>query len=294
MDIRNITSEPPVIEDDKYLEEIYELQKSLMQGYIGKIEKDLPSYPISINSEKGQLVLKDFSARVIEETAEGYESTSEAIKIADKYGWNMDNISLEDFDMLLNHLQNSNEEQADAFAFFVELMLYANIQPEDIYEYAKKKIVPSTEAVSSYNLNILFNIGYHLQNRSTDIVAHRYLFPLLSDSIMESNGLNPEEISHVNSYIPGFKDMNPNLHEIEDHLLWRVAYHLNIGRNFLKNKTWKQTQELTDIVRYQEQVVLAFINYCGYLQMMGFKPDTFYVLFYKKHMVNEFRQKSNY
>ena len=88
--------------------------------------------------------------------------------------------------------------------------------------------------------------------------------------------------------------MNPELHDNEDHMLWKVAYHLNISRNFLKNKTWKQTQELTDGVRYQAEVVKAFIAYCGYLMVMGFTDYTFYVLFFKKHMVNRFRQKSGY
>ena len=66
MDIRNIKENPPLVRNGKFLEAIYELQKDLMEGYIGKIEKNLPKYPISINSEKGQVVLKDFSSRVIE------------------------------------------------------------------------------------------------------------------------------------------------------------------------------------------------------------------------------------
>ena len=158
MDIRNIKDNPPVVEDGKYLESIFELQKLLMDGYIGKIEKNLPPYPISINSEKGQVVLKDFSSRVIEETAEGYESTSAALDLLAQHGFNEDNLNHEQFDMLINHLQNSNEEQADAFAFFVELMIYANISPEDIYEYASK--VLGYQKDSEITLNDLMMIGY--------------------------------------------------------------------------------------------------------------------------------------
>lgn len=289
MDIRNIKDNPPVVEDGKYLESIFELQKLLMDGYIGKIEKNLPPYPISINSEKGQVVLKDFTSRVIEETAEGYESTSAALYLLAQHGFNEDNLNHEQFDMLINHLQNSNEEQADAFAFFVELMIYANISPEDIYEYASK--VLGYQKDSDITLNDLMMIGYNYHIKEGWVELPSNLFQVVSDANLEYYN---KDVAHVNSYIPGFRNMNPELHDNEDHMLWKVAYHLNISRNFLKNKTWKQTQELTDGVRYQAEVVQAFIAYCGYLRVMGFTDYTFYVLFFKKHMVNRFRQKSGY
>lgn len=289
MDIRNIKDNPPVVKDGKYLESIFDLQSLLMEGYIGKIEKNLPPYPISINSEKGQVVLKDFSSRVIEETAEGYESTSAALDMLAQHGFNEDNLNQEQFEMLINHLQNSNEEQADAFAFFVELMLYANISPDDIYEYARK--VLGYPSGSEIILHDLMMIGYNLHLKEGWGEQSMNLFPVVSDANLEYYN---KDVAHVNSYIPGFRNMNPKLHADEDHMLWKVAYHLNLSRNFLKNKTWKQTQELTDGVRYQAEVVQAFITYCGYLMAMGFTDETFYVLFFKKHMVNRFRQKSGY
>lgn len=289
MDIRNIKDNPPVVEDGKYLESIFELQKLLMDGYIGKIEKNLPPYPISINSEKGQVVLKDFSSRVIEETAEGYESTSAALDLLAQHGFNEDNLNHEQFDMLINHLQNSNEEQADAFAFFVELMIYANISPEDIYEYASKVLVYQKDSEITLNDLMMIGYNYHIKEGWGELPSN--LFQVVSDANLEYYN---KDVAHVNSYIPGFRNMNPELHDNEDHMLWKVAYHLNISRNFLKNKTWKQTQELTDGVRYQAEVVQAFIAYCGYLMVMGFTDYTFYVLFFKKHMVNRFRQKSGY
>lgn len=288
MDIRNIKQNPPTVEDGLFLESIYTLQKDLMEGYIGKIEKNLPMYPININSEQGQLVLKDFSARIIEEIAEGYESTSLALEL---YTPNISDSQSGRFDMLVNNLQNSNEEQADAFAFFVELMLYANIQPEDIYNFISQKFLHRSKeaSVESFRLSDIFKLGSELliDYRKP---SHSLFSILTADSLLE-NGYKPEQVF---SYIPGFTHNSQSQHELEDHMIWKVAYHLNIGRNFLKNKTWKQTQEFTDGIRYQAEVVTAFIYYCGYLNIMGFTPENFYVLFYKKHMVNKFRQNSGY
>lgn len=289
MDIRNIKENPPVVENHKYLEEIYDLQKKLMEGYIGKIEKNLPNYPISINSERGQVVLKDFSSRVVEETAEGYESTSAALELLGKYGYNIDSMTPEHFDMLINHLQNSNEEQADAFAFYVELMLYANIGPEDIYAYVRKLIgYPDNAELFLFDI---MKVGYTHFLREDWVEPQMNLFKVVDDYQLENFG---KDVDHVNSYIPGFRNMSESLHEKEDHMLWKVAYHLNISRNYLKNKTWKQTQELTDGLRYQAEVVNGFITYCGYLLAMGFTDESFFTLFFKKHMVNRFRQKSGY
>ena len=290
MDIRTIKETPEEVSNGLFLEKIFELQKRLMEGYIGKIEKNLPMYPISINSEQGQVVLKDFSARVIEETAEGYESTEEAIKIAESVGWNIDLLNSDQFEMIINHLQNSNEEQADAFAFFTELFIYASIGPSDIYAYINQRILKETDD-SIENLDDLFKFGAFVLQNEGYVEPMLQLFNLVTKDMLENHG---KDVRHVLSYIPGFRSTTRELHSTEDHILWKVCYHLNIGRNFLKNKTWKQTQELTDGLRYQEQIVKAFIYYCGYLKVMGFTPETFYVLFFKKHKVNCFRQASNY
>ena len=200
MDIRDIREQAPLV-DDKQLEEIYSLQKNLMEGYIGKIEKDLPMYPIDVNSRKGQAVLKDMSARVIEEIGEGYESTTYALQLLGKYGFNKSIMTDEDHTMLLNHLQNSNEEQADAIAFFVELMLYCNILPEDVYRYVQNVLLKKykTNKRFYWNLESLMEVGLALlQERFGDITSG--LYRVIEDEDFETQ----EEADHVFSYIPGY------------------------------------------------------------------------------------------
>lgn len=291
MDIRNITQAPDEV-DDHQLEAIYQLQKDLMEGYIGKIEKDLPPYPIDVNSRKGQAVLKDMSARVIEEIGEGYESTGLALELLGKYGMNKMIMTKEDHQMLLNHLQNSNEEQADAFAFYVELFLYSNVFPDDIYRYVEKVLFDKykfTNLKWERNLDCLMQIGLAIFNdRFDDIKVGLY-------HVLESFDFDTEdEANHVISYIPAFHKISWAFHDCEAKMAWEVAAHISIARNFLKNKPWKQTGVMTDERRYQEEIVLGFIKYMGYLKYCGFTAQSIYVLFFKKHMVNVFRQKSQY
>lgn len=290
MDIRDIREQAPLV-DDKQLEEIYSLQKNLMEGYIGKIEKDLPMYPIDVNSRKGQVVLKDMSARVIEEIGEGYESTTYALQLLGKYGFNKSIMTDEDHTMLLNHLQNSNEEQADAIAFFVELMLYCNILPEDVYRYVQNVLLKKYQTNKRFywNLESLMEVGLALlQERFGDLTSG--LYRVIEDEDFETQ----EEADHVFSYIPGYNCISWDFHDIEAKLAWEVTYHLSVARNFLKNKPWKQTGVMTDEKALQEEIVIAFIEYLGYLKYCGFTAQSVYVLRFKKHKVNEFRQKSNY
>ena len=154
MDIRNIREVPPVVENEGYLEAIYNLEAELLKGYCGKIEKDLPLPPIDINTFKGQQILKDFSARVIEETAEGYESTSAVIDMYLKHGFNNQTFSDSEWQMVANNLQNSNEEQADAMAFYMALLMYANLEIKDIYDYANTKLKPLLAGINRDKVGI--------------------------------------------------------------------------------------------------------------------------------------------
>lgn len=298
MDIRNIREVPPVVENEAYLEAIYNLEAELLQGYCGKIEKDLPLPPIDINTFKGQQVLKDFSARVIEETAEGYESTSAVIDMYQKHGFNNQTFSDSEWQMVANNLQNSNEEQADAMAFYMALLMYANLEIKDIYDYANTKLkdlvarIDIGKVENMLDLMLLGSYAFDLEeSEDKEFGDMGCLYDLLSEANIEDMGL---DVDHVNSYIPAFRFSNKDFHRYEDHMLWRVAYHINISRNFLKNKPWKQSQELTDITRYSEQLALGLIRYLGYLYTMGFTPDTLYTLCFKKNRVNHFRQNSGY
>ena len=291
MDIRNIKENPQAV-GNKQLEDIYRLQKDLMAGYIGKIEKDLPDYPIDVNSRKGQVVLKDMSARVTEEIGEGYESTGYTLELLQKYGMNKLLMTKEDRQMLLNHLQNSNEEQADAFAFYVELFLYSNVLPEDIYDYVEKVLFNKYNIFNlkwNRDLASLMEIGLALlTDRFVDVQTG--LYNVLDDSDFETQ----EEADHVKGYIPGFHNISWAFHDCEAKMAWEITYHLSVARNYLKNKPWKQTGVMTDERRYQEEIVIGFIEYMGYLKYCGFTADSIHVLFFKKHMVNKFRQKSQY
>lgn len=284
MDIRDIKQEPPVVENEKYLEKIYELQKGLLDHYI-KIE-GLPPYPIDVNTKKSQVILKDFTGRVIEELAEGYESHLEVVKIMDSVGENLNLLSQEKYDMMISHLQNLNEEQADAMHFMVELLIYANIQPEDIHSWLEKKAKEYNVYLPKDNTDIIHIAMYlgSVQSREdycTDNPCHPYFLPFES---------SPE----VLNYIPGGREYNREEVLNMRKSLWDITYTLNIARNCLKNKPWKQSGVMTNEILYQSLLVEAFVYMMGYYARLGMSSYDIYYLYFKKNCINKFRIQSLY
>jgi hypothetical protein len=278
MDVRNIREEVPNIKETEVLPQMYTLGLEQLNGY-RQIES-LPEYPLDINNPKSQVILKDFIGRVIEELTEGFESTNEVFDLCSKNGWNMEMLNEEEHQSILNSLANANEEQADALGFFFTLLAYSNILPEDILSYNKAKDLFEVMAIGVKELVIKYS-DYHNLLRF-DIIR--------KEDFYEDEG----KWEHINSYTPGFHQMNELSHEAEKLYLWEVIYELNKARNFLKCRPWKQTQVMTKEIDFQESLVKAFYLYMGFLAMNGFTPLGLFGLFFKKQRLNRWRQQTNY
>jgi hypothetical protein len=278
MDIRNINEQVPQVEETEVLPQMYILGLEQLNGY-RQIES-LPEYPLDINNPKSQVILKDFIGRVIEELTEGFESTDEVFDLCSKNGWNMEMLNEEEHQSILNSLANANEEQADALGFFFTLLAYSNILPEDILSYNKAKDLFEVMAIGVKELVIKYSDYHNLLK--FDIIR--------KEDFYEDEG----KWEHINSYTPGFHQMNELSHEAEKLYLWEVIYELNKARNFLKCRPWKQTQVMTKEIDFQESLVKAFYLYMGFLAMNGFTPLGLFGLFFKKQRLNLWRQNTNY
>lgn len=278
MDVRNIREEVPNIKEIEVLPQMYILGLEQLNGY-RQIES-LPEYPLDINNPKSQVILKDFIGRVIEELTEGFESTNEVFDLCSKNGWNMEMLNEEEHQSILNSLANANEEQADALGFFFTLLAYSNILPEDILSYNKAKDLFEVMAIGVKELVIKYSDYHNLLK--FDIIR--------KEDFYEDEG----KWEHINSYTPGFHQMNELSHEAEKLYLWEVIYELNKARNFLKCRPWKQTQVMTKEIDFQESLVKAFYLYMGFLAMNGFTPLGLFGLFFKKQRLNRWRQQTNY
>lgn len=299
MDARDFNQEPPVIEGGKYLEKIYDLQRELINHYT-KIEA-IPDPPLNVNTKSSQVLFKDFIGRVIEELSEGYESLEAIMNLAEKNDlWMGARYSITDLAQVMNHLQNAGEEMADAMHFMVELLIYANIMPEDILAYLKQRI-PTTDALELLSDNAIA-LAMIEGSKNTHIYRNHYAshsFDLVEkyEKLLEEadhDDININKISNPMLYACGRRFSRLEYIHLFKPMLWDVTHHLNIARNFLKNKPWKQSQMMTNEQAFQESIVKAFNAMMGLFYAMGLDYKSIYLLYYRKNLSNQFRIRSKY
>ena len=75
---------------------------------------------------------------------------------------------------------------------------------------------------------------------------------------------------------------------------WNATYWLGIAMNFLRNKSWKQSQVPTDEGRFRAAIIDAFVAHVHVWSSVGLGPSAFYGFYFRKSEVNKFRQRSQY
>jgi len=130
---------PESIKDAKWapdrLELMFLAQRDLMDKFI---EADkLPNYPIDITSKHGQRQIKELTWAMVEEMAEAsYILKNRSHRFTDHT------------DVDFAHFK---EELADALAYFLEICVFANISPQELYdEYCKKNTIVKGRVEEGY------------------------------------------------------------------------------------------------------------------------------------------------
>lgn len=282
MDIRDIKVEIPQVED--FLKAIFKYGTEQAKAY--QSIEDIPDGPVDINTVKNQAILKDFIGRITEELAEGHESLLEVSDILDTVGFNRDLLDQDQVKAIINGLQNANEEQADALGFYVTLFNLSNISPEDIYSYYEVKGIGFDHPV---DMGTLMSYGVSLQHKHKDVAIVHY--PIFDEDLLDAVNM---DINKVSQYITGFHSLSERKIRLNEIRLWLVVYYLNLARNVLKNRPWKQTQVMSKEDSFQEYLVLSFIYYLGYLATNNFTPEGIFKLFYRKQQLNLWRISTNY
>lgn len=284
MDSRDIKEEPK--QTNNKLEEIFSLQKDLIDGYI-KIES-LPQYPINIQSKSSQTLIKDFVGRVIEELSESYESLmiiDSIIQNTIRLNGGLRNISEEDSEKILSESQNASEEISDALHFFIELLIYTDISASDIYDYVENH---SSFGLSENKLFEVMILGSGYLGSYSELSNNYPRIYLNNLPIFQNKEIDWGLRQFGLTYNQELFNINLKCY------FWDITHYLNLARNCLKNKPWKQSQMLTDSAKFRDYLIKSFILFLGTCYSMNLSSDNLYRNYFKKNKINLFRQKSHY
>jgi dimeric dUTPase (all-alpha-NTP-PPase superfamily) len=77
-------------------------------------------------------------------------------------------------------------------------------------------------------------------------------------------------------------------------LIFRVIVELVEAADCLKNKLWKQTEVITDVEHFHEELVDGLHFYIELCIVLGIDASKLFELYFKKQEVNKWRQATKY
>jgi len=285
MDIREIMRDTPAPHlglgpEADYLSEIVKLQTKLLEHYTS-IES-LPPFPVRADMKVNQVLLKDFISRIVEELGESFE--------------NLDNMARE----VSGHcVKNFKSKDTTALSFIENRHLLVDIVSEkQIFNFIEEL----SDALHFY-IELLIYMGIPLVDKS-----HQYSLQGLAifDDASSALGVSFEEPFHV-AVVKGFPETNRVINRMlcltRDNLhinhkissqYWLITYELQLARNCLKNKPWKQSEMESDKHSLIQHTMDGFRMFLMLLSNFGYTSGDLYNLYYWKHQVNLFRIASHY
>lgn len=266
----NLPSEIPA---DK-LVGIFNLQRGLIDHYI-RIE-GLPLYPLDMDLKLHQATMRDFISRGIEELSEAHECYRDLFEVLSN-----------------NHSARPelvvalNEELSDTLHFFTEAMIYAGLTPLDIESYANRVLSDRgmdlselpPETYGSLDKLLLLSQFYFLEG------PHKLMdLTLYGFNASTWIAADPQYEPIIKGYV-----VSSPLLRLNAELSWEITYHFNMARNCLKNRPWKQTDEHTNIEKFQECMLLGFRAFVNLLWSLGHTNESIYSIYYHKNIINQNR-----
>jgi dimeric dUTPase (all-alpha-NTP-PPase superfamily) len=256
------------------LEGLFDLQAKLVDGYIA-IEK-LPTYPIHLDSRPGQALIRDFLGRLSEELSEAYEEYEKIHYIL------LNNQSKRDIPKLVH---KANEEWADCMHFYLEVLLYSNIDAYTIEKYVERLAqegIIFDSLISDEPLQSLLNYTRH-ENIKEGFYIRQSRVITLDDREWDADLL---------TY--GYKSYYADSLEPMAILSWNCIHTLNKAQNCLKNKAWKQKDQKTNVAKYHESLMIAFIHFLRLTDFVGLDKLGILENYQYKNQINLKRQKDKY
>ena len=279
-DTKNIEIEP--YSPGHGFEQLWALQSKLLDNYI-KIES-LPSYPINPHLKINQILLKDFIARITEEIGEGHESLRNGVTVFtnSRTGESVPH------DLTYNYF-NLYEELSDALHFFMELFIYLGLTEDFLKTVSLYGVLAPT---GEGTLEILWekaetHLGWVCSKFSClGEVADRP--ESFKDLAVDFKELKPDPTNYRKIF--NYK----TAYFLYPHIAWLSTYHLQLARNAMKNKPWKQTEMVSDKSIMQSNIRDSFILYLSLCRLLGLSVESLYHLYCRKNHINHFRIISKY
>lgn len=271
MGIRNIKGTPEL--GNNPFEQIFQWQNNVLLGY--KEKENLPDWPLNIEDKEHQKIIKDYTGRVIEELGESFECLKIINQNLTPFNEALSRGNEKEISIirneLINELWNLNEELSDTLHFLVGLDILSDINVRDMILYSDMKELSCT--CNNYNVDM----KYFLESGLT---------LLTKDGIQKDS--SPFSILHdyTTEYaIKGGRIMSESIFRNISILMWQFTHELQMSRNFLKKKPWRESGMPTDVRSYRERLIMANLRFFAILKYLGMGSKSIFEIYYRKNQI---------
>lgn len=227
-------------------------QKGLLNEYI--VLEGLPDYPVNLQEKEGQLIIKEFIGRAIEELSEAYDAMLEAFKAA----------ASNNKKTAIRYLSDYNEEISDFWHFLCEILLYSDMDSDNIEVMIQGYLSENPQYEGFYRdgrpWKFFLQMGGYI-NSPDDRGCIR--------NKMDRFTIATEDEMINDPMLCGGRRVSETL--IQDHavLLWQITHELYQLANLLKNRRWTTTERIVNQQQYKYQMVMVLMAVGTYMNFIG-------------------------
>lgn len=242
--------------------ELWKKQTELMQEYHNSGK--LPSWPMALNDRLNQKFLRELMGFLEEEVFEA----------ASLYPAIVEAVSKNQPEELPKLLLDFNEEIADTHHFWIELFIYNGYTVRDISNFYLEldKVRFFGFKADEDPLEMAFKYSsHHIQ---TELTPNRML-------IHSMDKTDPLRIAG--------SEVGPNLLELFEKSIYQCVKHLNLSRNYLKNKYWTNSDREVDVAGYNMSVMEAWLQWNLAITLTGATYSSVTQCYLLKNKINHIR-----
>lgn len=234
-------------------------------------------FPLPLDDRDNQKFIKGLFSYLEEELFEAFELLELTNRKITMEGPSQDPQELKDY------LVDFNHEMADTLCFWVEIFQYVNITEDVIYEYYSillEKLDQMRLLKQEDILQTALNYAESILQQSRRIDKRR--IHITSYDIIK---YNPKilELKLPEEFMYGGSHLSHSIVELCEYYIFHSLKHLNIARNCLKMKYWRDGGDGVNYDKFHNSIMEAFLYYTVFLYSVGLDNS--------KNIVNVYMQK---
>jgi len=183
------------------------------------------------------------------------------------------------------YMHKGSLELMDAMHFIVELMIYSEVDHDDIQDYYAQLTKERNLEIINFSDGLMSTMAYGRHTNTWDDQIRVTTFNTVPIELLTQMGRDKLVIP--------FR-VSEELDALRELCMWDVVKAFSTAARYLKNKEWKVTQTQTNVPEYKRQLMIGWLHFGKLLDLCQLEARTAYYLFEYTNIKNQSRIANGY